>query len=57
MFEQDLELHPAIVLYGVEILEYDFKENFLTERFFGNDIMTLYTIWKDELLTSINNLK
>ena len=56
MFENDIELQPAIKLYDVEILRYDFNENFCNERYFGNDIDTMYGIWKHELLTFITNL-
>lgn len=56
MFENDKELLPAIRLYGIEILEFDFKENFCTINNIGNDIDLLYCKWKKELLTTIKNL-
>ena len=56
MFENDIELQPAIKLFGINILRFDFEENFMNERYFGNDIDTLYNVWKYELLTSLTNL-
>jgi len=50
MFENDKELLPAIKKFGIDILRFDFNENYLTLNNISNDIDTMYYLWKQELL-------
>ena len=50
MFEEDAELLPAIKRFGIDILRFDFNENYLTSNYVCNDIDMMYYLWKQELL-------
>lgn len=49
------DLIPLLDDYSMEVLVFDFKENFMTQQYVGHDISILLSIWKKQLIEAWYN--